>query len=139
MEWKYVEKDGNPNKPGSYVCLLVSPEYKSIAADKDPCLSDKDWEETHEETGRLEAFIDVRYLSESGGKVFCGGEAVDDMDGWAMEGEDTSKLFWTEQTGSSYRERVIAWLAMDPAEVPKLPDGAFWTQDGISIISEKQE
>ena len=100
-DWKYVEKDGNPEEMGTYYCLLVSPQE----------LENGDVI-THYE-------FDERWFGDAQSPV---------AEGWIMGGQPDHGLVWTEQCGSRENERVYAWkelpdtsgIVIDPAAFSRL-------------------
>ena len=112
MDWKLTEKDGNPQKEGTYYVILISPEIKEYK-------TDEDGNDVSEYTGRNLAWYDCRYLAQG---------PIND-DSWAMENQpDDAEYYWTEQTGSAFRERVYAWLDLSSLDAPALPNGVVWEE-----------
>ena len=100
-KWRYVSKDGNPEKEGVYLTVLVFEEWR----DGKP-------------TGRRVATID------SG---FFGNAEARGLQEWAMIDQPEHGLVWTEENGSGMNERVLCWLPNDQSEV-ELPEGVVWEE-----------
>ena len=104
MDWKIVEKDGNPTKADTYYCIVIHPEvFRDEKANE--------WVET----GKLIAERDTRFFADL--------EQTPDLKSWAMENQPDTGLVWTEQTGSHLGEYVYAWLPNVDEELPELPEG----------------
>lgn len=98
MEWRIVEKDGNPKKEGVYFVIVIHPKYY-----------------LGEDTGSRVAEIDSRLF----------GNAEDWTD-WIMEGQPDNGLVWKCKVPWRQGEYVYAWLEMDEKELPKLPEGVVY-------------
>lgn len=113
MQWKIVEKDGNPTQVGTYFVILTAPNVKSNGMNPDGTYE-------MEDLGGRTACIDARYYAK--GPIRG--------DSWAMVDQDeNAPFYWTEQTGSSFEETVYAWLDIAPEEIPPLPDGVEYEED----------
>lgn len=97
-QWNYVEKDGNPKKPGLYWVTLIFPERKG-----------------GKKTGKLLAEVASRYYADL--------DKEPGLKGWTMDGEPDSGLAWTEECGSISGEKVYAWMPIESVEIAKLPKG----------------
>ena len=86
-----------PEKEGTYYCILIHDEYRN----------DKP-------TGRKLAELATRYFGDA-----------EECAGWLMAGEPVIGLAWTENTGSSYCEKVYAWTDLPPVDI-ELPEGCTW-------------
>lgn len=100
MNWKIVEKDGNPTSEGTYDVILIYNGW------------DKEKQQPNDE---LFATRDTRWFGDA--------EA---NEGWVMKGQPDHGLVWTEETGSSPNERVYAWLPQRDYPDIDLPDGVKW-------------
>ena len=98
-KWRYVSKDGNPEKEGEYLVVLVYDEWR----DNKP-------------TGRHLATIDSRFFGDAEARG---------LEIWAMNGQPDCGLVWMEETGSGLNERVLCWLPYDSSDV-ELPEGVIW-------------
>ncbi|MBR0403560.1 hypothetical protein IJI55_03385 [Candidatus Saccharibacteria bacterium] len=92
--WKYVKTDGNPTEEGVYFVTLIYPEWKNGKA-----------------TGRTLAEISTRWF---GNAEKCSNRV--------MDGQSSKGLVWAEEMGSSYREKVHAWLPHGEIKIANLPD-----------------
>lgn len=97
-QWNYVERDGNPKEPGLYWVTLIYPEWRD-----------------GKKTGKYLAKVDSRYFADL--------DKEPDLKDWAMDGELTTGLAWTEECGSSAGEKVHAWMSMEEIEIADLPEG----------------
>lgn len=99
-KWNYVETDGNPKEPGLYWTTLIHPEWK-------------DGKKTGKE------------IAETATRYFANLDTDPDMKDWTMDGEPSTGLAWTEETGSAMHEKVYAWMPMENVgiDIAKLPDG----------------
>lgn len=104
-DWKYVEKDGNPDKAGVYPVILLYPESEFSEEENQPRVI---------EGGRVFATVDARYFGDA--------EACDD---WRRRSQPSEGLVWTEQTGSYFAEEVYAWLPVEVSDI-KLPENVEW-------------
>lgn len=65
------------------------------------------------ETRRMLATVDTRWFGA--------------RDSWAMEGQPEEGFVWSEESGSSWHERVYAWAELvEIGETVRLPDGVDW-------------
>lgn len=106
VNWKYVEKDGNPTEAGTYLVTLIHPVYKN-----------------NQIVGEC-ATMDSRY--------FANLDEEPGMKNWTMDGEPESGFAWTMECGSSFGERVHAWISLEDIEIAELPDGVetegYWNE-----------
>lgn len=101
--WHYLNKnpEDQPKEEGTYLVRLAYPT--PIHKDGFPewqggVMDDNEWEE-----GEINYEIDTRWF----------GPVVSDTN-WAMDDcPEDAKLWWTEEMGSSWHERVVAWANMD--------------------------
>ena len=123
MNWKLTEKDGNPQKEGIYFVILIAPELKEYKMDKDG-------NDVSEYTGRNLAWYDCRYLAK--GPI--------NNDSWAMKDQpENADYYWTEQTGSSFNERVYAWMDISDLDAPELPEGVVWEQKSTDYLMNDKD
>ncbi len=113
-DWKYVAKDGNPEKEGVYDCVLIWEERKAKDPGKEGVLTDDNFEST----GRVLAFFDSRYFG-----------PAEKYEGWIMKDQPNEGLVWTEECGSYSGERVYAWLPARLYPDIELPEGVEWKDD----------
>lgn len=99
-DWRFVARDGNPDKEGVYDVILIYHGW------------DKAKQEANDE---LFATRDLRWFGDA-----------DKCRGWAMEDQPDHGLVWSEETGSSPRERVYAWLPQRDYPNIALPEGVKW-------------
>jgi len=97
-DWNIVAKDGNPEKSGIYLCVLIHPIWDGDT-----------------DTGVRKAEVSSRYFGDA--KKYSG---------WVMDDQPDTGLVWTEQSGSILGESVYAWMKRPKPEVPELPDGVIW-------------
>lgn len=97
-KWNYVDKDGNPNKPGMYWVTLIHPEWKD-----------------GKKTGKMVAEVDARYYADL--------DKEPELKGWTMDDEPDNGLAWTEESGSYSGERVHAWIEIEDIGIAELPEG----------------
>ena len=97
-------RQARPKAAGDYLVTLEWPESESFYAD--------DGTADARETGRMRREVDIRYYAAPG---ICAD--------WAMEGEDPEDYHWTEQTGSAWHERVVAWMPMPEVYREELTEG----------------
>ncbi len=102
MDWKIVERDGNPAVEGEYDVILIYHGWDS---------------EKQEPTDELFATRDARWFGDAV-KAGC--------ENWVMKDQPDHGLVWTEQTGSSPNERVYAWLPQRDYPQIDLPEGVKW-------------
>ena len=96
MEWKYVDKDGNPAKEGVYFVTLI---YSEMGDEEVP--------------GHMVAEVDTRYFGDA-----------EKYAGWIMKDQPNTGLVWTKEMGSAEDEVVWAWAELEEAPFPeRLPDG----------------
>ena len=112
-DWKIVAYDGNPEKEGTYDCILIH-EKKEL---KDPETLNTDKEEWIS-TGKLYAFCSSRWF----------GPAAPN-DGWLMKDQPKEGLAWHEECGSYMYEYVYAWLPERKLPDFQLPEGVEWDPD----------
>ena len=98
--WRYVSKEGNPDKEGIYLTVLIHDEWR----DSKP-------------TGRQLATIDTRF--------FCDADR-EGMREWAMNDQPEYGLIWTQETGSGANERVLCWMPQEYPDDIVLPEGVEW-------------
>lgn len=109
QKWKIVKEDGNPEKEGIYVCVLI--HEKMHLMDGKTGNNKEDW--IH--TGRKLAVQDSRWF----------GPATQN-DNWLMKDQPKKGLAWHEECGSFVDEYVYAWLPNWNYPEIKLPDGVEW-------------
>lgn len=113
MQWKIVEKDGNPTKEGMYFVILTAPNVESHGMNPDGTYK-------MEYLGGRTAAIDARYYAKGPARG----------DSWIMcDQDENAPFYWTEQTGSSFEETVYAWLDIAPEEIPPLPEGVVYEEN----------
>lgn len=93
-EWKIVSRDGNPDREGEYIVVLIFPCY-----------------DENNVPGKA-AIIDSRYFGDA-----------EEFNGWIMKDQPNSGLVWTEETGSFDHETVYAWMEQEQLSFPELPEG----------------
>ena len=103
MDWKYVDTDGNPSKPGMYWVTLIYPEMKQDGGGWKP-------------TGKILAEVDTRCFEDF--------DKNPDFKSWKMCDQPDSGLAWSEECGSSQNEKVWAWAEYENPSFPeRMPDG----------------
>ena len=106
-EWKYVEKDGNPDKKGLYLTTVIHPEVKRIGKGYS--------EEDFEKTGTIFADVETRAFE----------KVVEENKQWIMENQPNEGLVWMEESGSYMHEYVYAWQELDDINTVTLPEGVI--------------
>lgn len=108
--WKYVEKDGNPTEAGMYWVTLLY----------DECFTECGVQEI-KFTGKKCATVGIRYF----------GDITEDPElaGWKMDDQPDTGLVWTEETGSSFGEKVWAWLPIGAVSIAEIPEGYVVTNE----------
>jgi hypothetical protein len=99
-KWRYVAKEGNPKREGTYLVTLIFPEWKGGRP-----------------TGRTLAAVDIREYAD-----------LDNRPGlrdWTMYGEPNEHgLAWVQDKEISFHEeRVHAWIGIEEVEAAELPEG----------------
>ena len=107
--WKYVNKDGNPDKEGRYDVILIYEETEKVITGE--FVSDYDLIPP----GKKLAVRDTRYFGDA-----------DKIKGWIMSGQPEEGLVWSERDESYYGEKVWAWLPEQDIPEAELPDGVEW-------------
>ena len=95
-KWNWIHEVGNPEVADKdYLVLIVCPEFNDLKL-----------------TGKYETLVETRYFAKPG-----------DGSDWPAFDADPSQPHWTEQTGSSWHEKVVAWMPIpEPMEPEDLPE-----------------
>ena len=106
--WKYVQKDGNPEEAGPYTVVLIH---------DDGTYSDDD---VFTPSGKVLANIEQRWFY-----------PAKKNDEWPMKDQPKEGLAWHMECGSYANEWVYAWLP-EERQYPEveLPDGVAWEEEG---------
>ena len=91
MNWKAIKRAGNPPKEGEYLVTIEFPETE--------------WNEKSTrrpvKIGELRREVTTRYFGDAG------------TGRWIMHDQPKEGLVWHEQSGSWWREKVVAWLPLE--------------------------
>ena len=94
-KWHIVSEDGNPKTAGQYFVIVFYHPWEFGAPVED----------------KLCGCVDVRDFMDA-----------KQAQNWVMDDQPDEGLVWTEQTGSCAGESVYAWLELDEAELPVIPE-----------------
>lgn len=98
LNWKYIEKEGNPTEAGFYLVTVISPER-----------------ENGKETGRKFATVELREFADL--------DKDPDAKLWVIDKNAKHGLAWLTECGSALGEQIYAWEPLP--EIAVLPEGVL--------------